>query len=866
MLTLALLVAGLGGVNAAMAETIVTKTPVILSGGQFAECFVPGSGTYAIQMQGWQSFIAYENAEGLAFDENSTMVFDLAENVSNTSVRVTFSFFDSTNTTNKQFWQLLGIGNSIEDNSIHWGNAFDNSTYFLKKAFGDDFETLKSQKITKVTVDNFNYSVDNVAQLVTYKVNGGTICGQPMTIKNANAKTFGAYGGVFTATTEQSNIFKMQNFEVGDYQKVVIKFGEPVPATGNWAYNYQSNVWPPSIPVGVTELEIPLDGTTLPELTIFNWNANPDPINISEVYLYKEEAAEVLLTFNDYGFATSNKKDLVANGGLSYNPSTGVLTSDGTAGTLTLEFTDPVNLEDLNTFDVKRSGNSNIVNRLRFYDSENNLINTWNNAKWYNSGLDYNATNAFKTHNDVKKLVWEADENADNDGATLTITGIEWQLKTISATKGTDIRTLPYKEWSADGDNDATVVGDATPQQNIGFVTGNVVYGSDAISASKKYVDLTNYKKLIVRGYGNIRLFYNWQESPQDKPEISLTNNTTTPKTMELDIPAFMAEKGISHFHLVGIKTNWGAELFVESISVLDGTEKYDYSFSGRGGLKLQTAIDALADETATAIDATGLTNDTRLKETLTTANPNCLIFVNSDQLTNESNVVVDGTCANLALTDGKSFKSPVAFTATAAPTYSRAFTAGMITTICLPFALTSAEASSLGTIYELNSLEGTTMHFTPVEATEANKAYLLMPAATSLALSETGKSISATPANLGTTVSNIDFIGTLAPTEIPASSEEADGYTYYAYNNGQFVRIVTNAATLPAFRGYFKVQNSGVNARALTISLDNETTGITDVKGKTEVESGEVYDLSGRRVVNPIKGMYIVNGKKVIK
>ena len=282
MLTLAMLVVGVGGTTSVMAETIITKTPVLLTGGKFAECFVPG--TYVIQMQGWQNFIAYEDAEGVAFDENSFMQFDMAEACNNGDVRVTFTFSDDSTV---EAWWCLGIGESADDANLAYWHNFDNSKYWLKKGLGDNFETKKSLKITKVVVSNFNKQVDGASVLVTYKIKGGTICDHPMTIKNNWTTAFGAYGGVFTATAAQSNIFKMENFEVGDYQKVVIKFGEAVPS--DWAYNYQSGVLPPSIPVGATELEIPLDGNNLPELTIFNWNENPDPINISEVYLYKEE-------------------------------------------------------------------------------------------------------------------------------------------------------------------------------------------------------------------------------------------------------------------------------------------------------------------------------------------------------------------------------------------------------------------------------------------------------------------------------------------------------------------------------------------------------------------------------------------------
>lgn len=44
-----------------------------------------------------------------------------------------------------------------------------------------------------------------------------------------------------------------------------------------------------------------------------------------------------------------------------------------------------------------------------------------------------------------------------------------------------------------------------------------------------------------------------------------------------------------------------------------------------------------------------------------------------------------------------------------------------------------------------------------------------------------------------------------------------------------------------------------------------NETTSIDDVRSKTEDVRGDYYDLQGRRVVNPTRGFYIVNGKKVV-
>ena len=45
-----------------------------------------------------------------------------------------------------------------------------------------------------------------------------------------------------------------------------------------------------------------------------------------------------------------------------------------------------------------------------------------------------------------------------------------------------------------------------------------------------------------------------------------------------------------------------------------------------------------------------------------------------------------------------------------------------------------------------------------------------------------------------------------------------------------------------------------------------NDATGIYNIKNEELVTKNDIYDLSGRRVTKPTKGIYIVNGKKVIK
>ena len=52
-----------------------------------------------------------------------------------------------------------------------------------------------------------------------------------------------------------------------------------------------------------------------------------------------------------------------------------------------------------------------------------------------------------------------------------------------------------------------------------------------------------------------------------------------------------------------------------------------------------------------------------------------------------------------------------------------------------------------------------------------------------------------------------------------------------------------------------------------LEFAFDDEATGMRDAvhHDKVEIRTDVVYDLQGRRVAQPGKGLYIVNGKKIV-
>ena len=58
----------------------------------------------------------------------------------------------------------------------------------------------------------------------------------------------------------------------------------------------------------------------------------------------------------------------------------------------------------------------------------------------------------------------------------------------------------------------------------------------------------------------------------------------------------------------------------------------------------------------------------------------------------------------------------------------------------------------------------------------------------------------------------------------------------------------------------------SSAEARALNIVFDDEeTTGVAEVRQQIEGVKGNFFDLQGRKVAQPTKGLYIVNGRKVL-
>ncbi len=83
--------------------------------------------------------------------------------------------------------------------------------------------------------------------------------------------------------------------------------------------------------------------------------------------------------------------------------------------------------------------------------------------------------------------------------------------------------------------------------------------------------------------------------------------------------------------------------------------------------------------------------------------------------------------------------------------------------------------------------------------------------------------------------------------------------------NDCGFYYVNSSAAKLGIGKAYLHVESASSARLSLFIDDDDTTTGIDDTLNGQTANGKLVYDLQGRKVAKPTKGMYIVDGKKVV-
>lgn len=314
------------------------------------------------------------------------------------------------------------------------------------------------------------------------------------------------------------------------------------------------------------------------------------------------------------------------------------------------------------------------------------------------------------------------------------------------------------------------------------------------------------------------------------------------------------------------------------------------YDASGNTDVSLPSSS-VTVPAAATSVDLTGCGVTTVTPN----ANPNTLYILGMSDATpaglTEANIVsYDGanyTASSISLTDGQDFYSPVNFTATNIEfTYNNTKQAdgtGGWSTIMLPFDVEQVTANGTPISWFTSATDSGKdfwlKEFTSDEASTVNFAYTsTMKANTPYIIALPGDHWGPEYNLIGKT---IKFIGTNAEVSKTTGTETVTGGNYrfmgsttqvttpniYCLNDAGTSFALKATGGSPAFRAFFKPGIFDRTVEMLRIGSEpgGGTTGIANVRSKTQDADGDFFNLKGQRVAHPTKGLYIVNGKKVV-
>ena len=196
----------------------------------------------------------------------------------------------------------------------------------------------------------------------------------------------------------------------------------------------------------------------------------------------------------------------------------------------------------------------------------------------------------------------------------------------------------------------------------------------------------------------------------------------------------------------------------------------------------------------------------------------------------------------------------------------TRRIVPGSYNTLCLPFDVDNALLKEkFGEDVELAELSDTHMDnetlyfdFAPADAITAGVPYLIY-VSNAVESPITFNAVTVKEGTQPVTTSLADFIPVFDVTTLDNGNENI---LFLGANNTLYNPSTTSGA-MKGFRAYFKVKGEAQGAKAM-VMMDNSLTGVKTILNEN-LQNEQVYDLQGRMVTRPAKGLYIMNGKKVI-
>lgn len=176
------------------------------------------------------------------------------------------------------------------------------------------------------------------------------------------------------------------------------------------------------------------------------------------------------------------------------------------------------------------------------------------------------------------------------------------------------------------------------------------------------------------------------------------------------------------------------------------------------------------------------------------------------------------------------------------------------------------AKITTLTSVVRDDQKKTLSISFGPVNSIEANKPYLVKVAADRQEFVLKGVSLDVDKfTSTSVNINGVSFVST-APAEDGTDRTELPMNAYYLSNN-VFYPHKNNKVTIKAGLCYM-VLGAEAAAKGYSLNFQNEdgsVTGIQEIPATRENKAMEIYTLQGVRVLRPGRGIYIVNGKKMV-
>ena len=411
----------------------------------------------------------------------------------------------------------------------------------------------------------------------------------------------------------------------------------------------------------------------------------------------------------------------------------------------------------------------------------------------------------------------EYSNNTTPGTGTVTLTGIGNYAGTTTATFTIDKANamvmfgIPYKFEKTYGDPNFTILPEVIGDGTLTYRSGN----EKILTVDERTGEVT------IIGVGKARVWAEMSDGDNYIAGSDWYEVTVSPKALTEDMIGDIAEQ------------NYTGEALTPEVVVSDGEavleESTDYTVAYSDNTDLGQAT----------VTVTGTGNYTgEVTKTFDIA---------MAQLTLDE---VNDNSAKLLDADGKWFDV----------TLKRTLSAGSWNTFAVPFDIETPDGWTVKSL-ESSSLEDgvLTLTFADAQGIEAGQPYLVKVEKDVDLSEQTFVGVKVSAESKPTETDGADLIPTLGKTAIEGEKESV----LFLGAENKLYRPAELPADMKGFRAYFLLKGEAATAQEVRMDM-GDATGITTTK-YTNYTNDEFFDLSGRKVSKAVKGVYIVNGKKVV-